>query len=144
MQAYDRVDEPLSAFSDRDEDQPQMIHKLLMHRTNVLDLGNISNYYNPLVDFLNLAKLSDLTAEHPPLGAKEEIVLRDDRRDTTSGADPSEHATRNWDAYATKPPEGEESSTRFDIHNGQSLYKVLKIKVIVLCKQSPTFLARID
>jgi len=64
--------------------------------------------YTALRNYVSEARLSDLTGLATPIEHSRKLVLLDDRRDPSGGA----LSTRNWDAYPSYPPEGEQIWTR--------------------------------
>ena len=96
QQAYQAEDRRL-------EPQPQQNIIEAFIRERIARLHHLQYSYTALRKFVAAARFSDLTAPLTPAEHTERLVLLDDRRDASGGA----NSTRNWDAYAAYPPKGE-------------------------------------
>ncbi|KAI9763551.1 MAG: hypothetical protein M1839_006377 [Geoglossum umbratile] len=105
-QAYGSEDVRHTTASDSEDP----IESFLTYKLDRLDPPQYT--YRALLDFLNRARLVDLTTNIPPT---ERNILVDDRRDLTDTL-----STRNWDKYVSYPPEGESRS--LNLLNERELY----------------------
>lgn len=81
--------------------------------------------YTALRNYVSETRLSDLTGLVTPIEHSKKLVLLDDRRDPSGGA----LSTRNWDAYTSYPPEGEQIWTR--VLDAVEFYRRLMERVLL-------------